>query len=218
MSIVDHHGEVEYPFSIKTVFKAIIDAAPNIDGLSLDSADEMSGYLTFKAGVSLASWGENIPVQLVRISDARTKMQILSTPKTGVMLGGAMDFGKNRQNIDKIIKAVSTVLASKPAENENNAVQSTFSVADELLKLKKLKDEGVLSDNEFEEEKQRILQTKSVPALSQLQDTSKQEEEKNEKQTAPIHIEGSGTTSSNTLAIVAIIVFVVIFLLSMLSM
>lgn len=218
MSIVDHHGEVEYPFSIKTVFKAIIDAAPNIDGLSLDSADEMSGYLTFKAGVSLASWGENIPVQLVRISDARTKMQILSTPKTGVMLGGAMDFGKNRQNIDKIIKAVSTVLASKPAENENNAVQSTFSVADELLKLKKLKDEGVLSDNEFEEEKQRILQTKSVPALSQLQDTAKQEEEKNEKQTAPIHIEGSGTTSSNTLAIVAIIVFVVIFLLSMLSM
>lgn len=61
MSIVDHHGEVEYPFSQKTVFKAIMEAAPNMSGLSLDSADEISGRLTFKAGVSLASWGENIP-------------------------------------------------------------------------------------------------------------------------------------------------------------
>lgn len=31
MSIVDHHGEVEYPFSQKTVFKAIIEAAPKIN-------------------------------------------------------------------------------------------------------------------------------------------------------------------------------------------
>lgn len=57
MSFVDHHGEVEYPFSIKTVFTAIIDAAPNIEGLELDGADEISGRVTFKAGVSLASWG-----------------------------------------------------------------------------------------------------------------------------------------------------------------
>ncbi|MGE4308893.1 SHOCT domain-containing protein [Bacteroides sp.] len=215
MSIVDHHGEVEYPFSIKTVFKAIIEAAPNIDGLSLDSADEMSGYLTFKAGVSLASWGENIPVQLVKISQTRTKMQILSTPKTGVMFGGAMDFGKNRQNIDKIIKAVSAVLASKPIENDINSTQNISSVADELLKLKKLNDDGILSDNEFEEEKQRILQTR--PSV-QSQETSKQPENINDSSSAPVHIEGSGTTSSNTLAIVAIIVFVLIFLLALIGL
>lgn len=215
MSIVDYHGEVEYPFSIKTVFKAIIEAAPNIDGLSLDSADEMSGYLTFKAGVSLASWGENIPVQLVKISQTRTKMQILSTPKTGVMFGGAMDFGKNRQNIDKIIKAVSAVLASKPIENDINSTQNISSVADELLKLKKLNDDGILSDNEFEEEKQRILQTR--PSV-QSQETSKQPENTNDSSSAPVHIEGSGTTSSNTLAIVAIIVFVLIFLFTIIGL
>lgn len=215
MSIVDHHGEVEYPFSIKTVFKAIIEAAPNIDGLSLDSADEMSGYLTFKAGISLASWGENIPIQLVKMSEVRTKMQILSTPKTGVMFGGAMDFGKNRQNIDKIIKAVSAVLASKPIENDINSAQNISSVADELLKLKKLSDDGILSSSEFEEEKQRILQTRSSV---QSQETSKQPENINEDSSAPVHIEGSGTTSSSTLAIVAIIVSTIIFLLSILSL
>lgn len=80
MSLVDHEGTVEYPFSQKTVFKAIMEAAPNIEGLSVDSADEMSGRVTFKAGVSLASWGENIPVQLVRIAPTRTQMKVLSTP------------------------------------------------------------------------------------------------------------------------------------------
>lgn len=75
MSIVDHHGEVEYPFSQKTVFKAIMEAAPNINGLTLDSADEISGRVTFKAGVSLASWGENIPVQLIKVTPTETLMK-----------------------------------------------------------------------------------------------------------------------------------------------
>lgn len=93
-------------------------ASKKIDGLELDSADEVSGRVTLKAGVSLRSWGENIPVQLVSVSSVRTRMQIMSTPKTGVMFGGAMDLGKNRQNIEKIIKAVSDELAGKEPEVE----------------------------------------------------------------------------------------------------
>lgn len=139
MSIVDHHGEVEYPFSRKTVFKAIMEAAPNISGLSLDSADEISGRVTFNAGVSLASWGENIPVQLIKVSPTRTQMKIMSSPKTGVMFGGAMDFGKNQQNINKIINAVSAVLATYPTENE---IPSNVDMADQLVKLKQLLDQG----------------------------------------------------------------------------
>lgn len=80
MSLVDHEGEVVYPYSKKTVFNAVMEAANNISGLSLDSADELSGRVTFKAGVSLASWGENIPVQLEEIGANQTKMKVLSTP------------------------------------------------------------------------------------------------------------------------------------------
>lgn len=53
MSLVDHEGTVEYPFSQKTVFKAIMEAAPNIEGLSVDSADEMSGRVTLLRRVSV---------------------------------------------------------------------------------------------------------------------------------------------------------------------
>lgn len=43
----------------------------------------------------------------------------MSTPKTGVMFGGAMDMGKNRKNIEKIINAVSKILANKEPEQYN---------------------------------------------------------------------------------------------------
>lgn len=101
MSLVDHSGSVEYPYSKKTVFDAIMKASKNIDGFELDSADEMSGHVTLKAGVSWSSWGENIPIQLISVNPVRTKVEIISTPKTGILFGGANDFGKNRRNIEK---------------------------------------------------------------------------------------------------------------------
>ena len=209
MSIVDHHGEVEYPFSQKTVFKAIMEAAPNINGLSLDSADEISGRITFKAGVSLASWGENIPVQLIKVAPARTQMKIMSTPKTGVMFGGAMDFGKNQQNIDKIINAVSAVLANYPSEAEP---EQKVDVVEQLTKLKQLVDQGVLTEEEFAEQKKKILEGTSQisAAMSVPKETTPEEEN-------PIRIEGSGEGNSSNYAMIALVVFIIVFLLLMLA-
>lgn len=212
MSIVDHHGEVEYPFSQKTVFKAIMDAARNISGLSLDSADEISGRVTFKAGVSLVSWGENIPVQLIKVAPTRTQMKIMSTPKTGVMFGGAMDFGKNQQNINKIINAVSAVLSNYPVEEEP---EKNVDVTDHLIKLKQLKDQGVLTDQEFTEQKQRILDNTSgiAAAMSFPFETVKRDKHED----PPVRIEGKDENSSTNYAVIALIVFVVFFVIMMLA-
>ena len=212
MSIVDHHGEVEYPFSQKTVFKAIMEAAPNINGLSLDSADEISGRVTFKAGKSLASWGENIPVQLIKVGPTRTQMKIMSTPKTGVMFGGAMDFGKNQQNIDKIINAVSAVLANYPSEKEP---EKSIDVAEQLTKLKRLVDQGVLTEEEFAEQKKKILDGTDTIATKISAPTKTANEGKQEE--TPIRIEGSGEGNSTNYALIALVVFVVVFLLLMMA-
>lgn len=213
MSIVDHHGEVEYPFSQKTVFKAIMEAAPDINGLSLDSADEISGRVTFKAGVSLASWGENIPVQLIKVAPTRTQMKIMSTPKTGIMFGGAMDFGKNQQNIDRIINAVSAVLANYPSETE---AESKIDVAEQLTKLKQLLDQGVLTEQEFTEQKKKILDaTSSIGTATSAVLTERKNEEKQAE--SPIRIEGSGEGNSTNYALIALVVFVVVFLLLMMA-
>lgn len=205
MSIVDHHGEVEYPFSQKTVFKAILEAASKISGLSIDSADEISGRVTFKAGVSLVSWGENIPVQLSKISDNRTLMKIMSTPKTGLMGGGAFDFGKNQQNIDNIINAVSSVLSTYPKETEK--VDSSTTI-DQLSKLGELKAQGVLSDEEFEEQKKKVIEGKvENKALNNniLQQPY--------TPTPTVNIEGTQKNNATKYAVIFGIVFLVLFLL-----
>lgn len=210
MSIVDHHGEVEYPFSQKTVFKAIMEAAQNISGLSLDSADEISGRVTFKAGVSLASWGENIPVQLITVAPTRTQMKIMSTPKTGVMFGGAMDFGKNRQNINKIINAVSAVLANYPVEVEP---EKKVDVVGQLTKLKQLVDQGILTDQEFVEQKKKILDgTSGISAAMYSPITTTKE---NIQAEAPVRIESNNEDSSTNYAVIALIIFVIVFILIM---
>ncbi len=209
MSIVDHHGEVEYPFSQKTVFKAIMEAAPHMNGLSLDSADEMSGRVTFKAGVSLVSWGETIPVQLIKVSSARTQMKVMSTPKTGVMFGGAMDFGKNQQNIDKIINAVSNVLASYPPEKET---LQNVDMVEQLTRLKQLVDQGILTE-EYNEQKRKILDGGMI-SLQPANNESSKETFINEQ---PIGIEGSNGGNASNYAIIALFVFVVVFLLMILA-
>lgn len=203
MSLVDHEGTVEYPFSQETVFKAIMEAAPNIEGLTVDSADEMSGRVTFKAGVSLASWGENVPVQLIQIAPNRTQMKVLSTPKTGVMFGGAMDLGKNRRNIEKIISAVSAVLSAKTTED--SPIQKRNSDIDELMKLKSLLDAGAITDMEFKEQKENVLSGNGA-VTSTIGDSLSDSEE-------PIMIESDG--KDNTVSYV-VIGFIVLFVLWML--
>ena len=62
-----------------------MEATPSIYGLSLDSANESRA--TFKAGVSLASRGENNPIQLIKVVPARTQMKIMSLHQTGYLSG-----------------------------------------------------------------------------------------------------------------------------------
>ena len=203
MSLVDHEGSVEYPFSKKTVFDALIEAAPKIDGLELNSADEVSCRVTFKTGVSLASWGENIPVQLIEVAPARTQMKVISSPKTGIMFGGAMDLGKNRRNIEKIISAVSDVLAKKTAEVVKKNSGPMISTTDELIKLKSLLDSGVLTQEEFDEQKKKILTQEPIAESTQESDTLK-------SVPAPVRIESE--KKDNTVIVLLVFLFIIVII------
>lgn len=112
MALVDHNGEAEFPVSKDKVFDAICIAIPTIKGLSIASSDKFSGRILVKGGISLASWGENVPIQLTEITENRTRVSIISTPKTGIMFGGANDMGKNRKNIEQILLTTSQILQS----------------------------------------------------------------------------------------------------------
>lgn len=132
MAFLDHNGESEFPMSKGKVFEAMKKAIPTINGLKIENADKLQGRFVVKAGVSLYSWGENIPIQLTEISESRTKVQITSSPKTGIMFGGAFDMGKNRKNIENILSSTSRILSSESEANssvikQTNSIQPTNS-------------------------------------------------------------------------------------------
>lgn len=124
MAFLDHNGESEFPMSKDKVFEAMHKAIPTINGLKIESADKLQGRFVVKAGVSMYSWGENIPIQLSEISENRTKVQITSSPKTGIMFGGAFDMGKNRKNIENILASTSRILSSESEVNTSESKQA----------------------------------------------------------------------------------------------
>ncbi|WP_394775437.1 hypothetical protein [Flavobacterium sp.] len=107
--------------SKEKVFKAMQRAIPTIKGLTIEIADKLQGRFIVKAGVSLYSWGENIPIQLTEISENRTRVNLTSSPKTGNMFGGSSDMGKNRKNIEDILFNTSKILSD---ENEQLSTET----------------------------------------------------------------------------------------------
>lgn len=74
------------------------------------------------------------------------------------MLGGAMDMGKNRKNIEAISKALSTELQPYKTVSKKSAVQKpSGSIAEEIGKLAELRDKGILTDEEFNKKKKELL-------------------------------------------------------------
>ncbi|MEI7730521.1 MAG: hypothetical protein WCO56_13170 [Verrucomicrobiota bacterium] len=121
MSAQNNAGEAEFPFDRQTVFDALIRAIALIEGMSVHSSDRLSGRVVIKTGMSLFSWGENIPIGLTESGPNRTMVRVSSAPKVGssitgfvddgIIVGGDFDFGKNRKNIEKIFAELSRELS-----------------------------------------------------------------------------------------------------------
>ena len=128
MSSPTNSGEAEFPFDKKTVFGALLRSIARVDGMSVHSSDPLSGRLLAKAGMSLLSWGENIPITVSEPSPNRTVVRIASAAKTGISNAGFMDddgffatgdftFGKHRKNVERIFSELSAELSRmKPPE------------------------------------------------------------------------------------------------------
>jgi len=129
MALLDHNGESEFPMSKNQVFEAMCFAIPRIKGMKIQNADKLQGRILVKAGISLFSWGENIPIQLLENGENKTTVRITSSPKTGIMFGGAFDMGKNRKNIENILSNTSRVLLSQQNSNiSSNTIEQTTTI------------------------------------------------------------------------------------------
>jgi hypothetical protein len=150
VGFLDHEGGVAVDYSKEEVLSAIEQAVPGIAGMRLERVDRITGHVVVKTGVSLFSWGENISLSVVEMSPSKSRISIISSPKTGV-IGGAFDMGKNRRNIEKIIETISEALGRMEPTNRGSNPK------ERLQNLKDLLASNLISQDEYEKRKQEIL-------------------------------------------------------------
>lgn len=93
-----------YPADYETVFDAVCKAV-QAEGMSIQAADQSSGAIRVSSTVSMASWGENVSIQVGVDQAGQTQVAVRSALKFGLV-----DWGKNQKNIDKIFFRIADVL------------------------------------------------------------------------------------------------------------
>jgi Short C-terminal domain len=159
VALLDHQGGADLPYARDDVFDALVKVIPE-QGMKVDKQDKNAGFISAKAGVSLRSWGENIPISVMDGSPGFTRVSITSTPKTGLLGGGAFDLGKNRKNIERILLATSELLqksATPQASESKSEEPGPEDPGRRLAKLQSLLDEGLIDSDDYARRKQEIL-------------------------------------------------------------
>ena len=155
MSMIDHEQSFSVPYSLYDTVSALTNFFNKSSEYEVDKVDKLTNTIYVKAGVSLFSWGENITINISESKDLGTIIQVLSTPKTGIMFGGAMDMGKNRKNIRAISEGLSNELAK--FEKIEISKKDNVSFTDEIIKMGELLEKGLITQDEFDQKKKQIL-------------------------------------------------------------
>jgi len=158
----DRTGTAEFPFAKPVVFRALCEAVPSIAGMKVERKDELASRLDVSVGMSAFSWGEKVSIGVTSTGPNASTVGVASGAKT--ILGSATVHGKNRKNVAQIIAKTSDILQAKGAAwaaelgaPEPSASRATGALSDELTKLAGLRDAGVLSAEEFQAAKTRLL-------------------------------------------------------------
>lgn len=161
----DRTGNAEYPFPKQVVFRAVTTAIEGLGGMSIESRDELACRLDIKTGMSAFSWGEKVSIVVTGNSPSAAIVSVQSAAKT--IFGSATTHGKNRENVKQVIQRTSELLVKHSSEwikeigLQDQALaprtQPMQSVADELIKLAALRDQGLLTLDEFNDQKTRLL-------------------------------------------------------------
>lgn len=156
----DRTGTVEFPFPAPVVFRALEEAVGGLKGMEIQDSNRLAGHISLKTGASAFSWGEKVTVSVLESGPARSRVQIASAAKT--IAGSATTHGRNRKNVEHIIRATASVLEQHGelwakdlgVAPSQGPPQST---ADEIRKLADLHQAGVLTADEFAAQKQKLL-------------------------------------------------------------
>ena len=137
---------------------AALKAAVEKLRFNVESSDDAARTINITTRVSAFSWGEKITASVGAGENGETVVTLASTPKLATNVA---DMGRAKRELEAIAKALDEELhggapAEKPAAQPVKANGMDF-VADEIRKLAQLKDEGLLTEEEFTAKKKQLL-------------------------------------------------------------
>jgi len=159
-------GSAEFSYPQEVVFRAVQQAIDFVKGASIDRVDAEQGVIEVKVGMSAWSWGENVSLSVVSAGPRSAQVQITSSAKAAFNVSA---IGKNEKNFQAIVRATAEVLdrngeawtkgneVSSVDSDPNRGTSSPLLVADEIKKLADLRTAGILTDEEFAQQKARLL-------------------------------------------------------------
>jgi hypothetical protein len=108
MGMLDHQQNAELPHPYREVFDAVLAEVDGNQKMSVTSADPDGGRITARAGMSWRSWGEAITVEVRSLVSGASQISVTSRRSWGLF-----DFGKNRENVERIITGTCRRLGRK---------------------------------------------------------------------------------------------------------
>ena len=147
--------------SATRLFAAAVRAAAAL-GYSVISSDKEAGILSFNTGRSWKSWaGQDMTATIISESADRAKVILGgATAMRGNPFGGGggqlAAWGEKKAVAYKFLDQIAGVLPTV-AEERQASEQGSVSIAAELERLAALRQQGLLSDAEFESAKSRLL-------------------------------------------------------------
>ena len=137
---------------VETTYAALKTAVEKLR-YTVTSVDDAAHTLNLSSRVSGFSWGENITAIVTPAEGGGSALNLFSEPK---LKTNVVDMGRGKRILEQIANAVDAELNGGAAPQQP-AATGADSVADELRKFAALRDEGILTDEEFAAKKKQIL-------------------------------------------------------------
>jgi hypothetical protein len=104
---ISKEDTISLPYALNIVFDAVPNVLQKLEW-KVDRIDRPLGRFRVKIGVSLWTWGQTMFIDLNKIDDQTTKVQVYS--EAG---GQKFDWGKNRRDIENFLRELEETLEAE---------------------------------------------------------------------------------------------------------
>ena len=140
---------ISVPYSKANCFEAMRSCLNSLEKFEIREANELAGTFDVNVRASMGSYGELVSISMYEDREY-CSITVTSSPKMPYLLWK----NQNTKNVSTIIQVFTNEIKEYPQEPE---FSESPNVADRLTELKKLYDSGLITEDEYNSKRAKIL-------------------------------------------------------------